>query len=88
MGRKYKDFELEQFDDGNAFAEVFAWCVCHKITVFSVDLLVLYTDILPSQVYNSLQILCVIRYIIPNLIPKVGSKWTTAKSEFWLLMMK
>ncbi len=22
MGRKYKDFELKQFDDGNAFAEV------------------------------------------------------------------
>ena len=22
MGRKYKDLELKQFDDGNAFAEV------------------------------------------------------------------
>ena len=56
MGRKYKDFKLEQFDDGNALAEVPAQCVCDKTTVFSVDLLVLDTDILPSQVYGSLYI--------------------------------
>ena len=34
MGREHKDSELEQFDDGNVFAKVFASCVCHKTTIF------------------------------------------------------
>ena len=30
MGKEYKDFELEQFDEGNAFAEVLPNAVAVK----------------------------------------------------------